>query len=209
MYIFKQMTNILSQPRRIRHLDAHWRFNSGNSLLHIDEQGHAVEFIPCQTPLGCLPTVRDHLESETVVCKEKMLYLSFVIIMIKNYVFSEMHFSWIPWNLSFRYIHHNGQFTPKMKANAKPRLLSSLVWIDSGIAVSQHRVESFLHEMKCNGVTSFMEFVIGSSAPAACSLIKTLSSDFLFFTGLSRVAQISRRVAAVGWLGSNCYRNQS
>ena len=26
----------------------------------------------------------------------------------------------------------NGQFTPKMKANAKPRLLSSLVWIDSG-----------------------------------------------------------------------------
>ena len=28
--------------------------------------------------------------------------------------------------------HSIGQFTPKMKANAKPRLLSSLVWIDSG-----------------------------------------------------------------------------
>ena len=38
--------------------------------------------------------------------------------------------SWIPWNLSFRYIHCTGQFTPKMKANAVPRLLSPLVWID-------------------------------------------------------------------------------
>ena len=36
-----------------------------------------------------------------------------------------------------------GQFTPKIKANAEPRLLSSLVWIDSGIVVSRHRVESF------------------------------------------------------------------
>ena len=25
--------------------------------------------------------------------------------------------AWIPWNLSFRYIHCTGQFTPKMKAN--------------------------------------------------------------------------------------------
>ena len=49
--------------------------------------------------------------------------------------------SWIPWNLSFRYIHCTGQFTPKMKANAVPRLLSSLVGIDSGVAVSQHRLE--------------------------------------------------------------------
>ena len=39
--------------------------------------------------------------------------------------------------------HCTGQFTPKMKANAEPRLLSSLVWIDSGVVVSQHRVESF------------------------------------------------------------------
>ena len=35
------------------------------------------------------------------------------------------------------------QFTPKMKANANPRLLSSLVRIDSGLVVSQHRLESF------------------------------------------------------------------
>ena len=37
-----------------------------------------------------------------------------------------------------------GQFTPKMKANVVPRLLSSLVWID--------------HHNQCNGMTSFMEF---------------------------------------------------
>ena len=40
------------------------------------------------------------------------------------------------------------QFTPKMKANAEPRLLSSLVRIDSGVVVSQHHLESFL--MKWN-----------------------------------------------------------
>ena len=51
--------------------------------------------------------------------------------------------SWIPWNLSFRYIRCTGQFTPKMKVNAELRLLSSLVWIDSGVVVSQHRLESF------------------------------------------------------------------
>ena len=39
------------------------------------------------------------------------------------------------------------QFTPKMKENAVPRLLSSLVWID--------------HYNECNGMTSFMEFMLG------------------------------------------------
>ena len=39
-----------------------------------------------------------------------------------------------------------GQFTPKMKANPIPRLLSSLVWID--------------HYNQCNGMTSFMEFML-------------------------------------------------
>ena len=51
--------------------------------------------------------------------------------------------TWLPWNLSFRYIHCTGQFTPKMKANAVRCLLSSLVWIDSGVVVSQHCLESF------------------------------------------------------------------
>ena len=50
---------------------------------------------------------------------------------------------WIPWNWSFHYIHCTGQFTPRMKANAELHLLSSLVWIDSGVVVSQHRLESF------------------------------------------------------------------
>ena len=39
------------------------------------------------------------------------------------------------------------QFTPKMKANAVPHLLSSLVWID------QYN--------ECNRMTSFMEFMFG------------------------------------------------
>ena len=67
--------------------------------------------------------------------------------------------SWIPWHSSFRYIHCTGQFTPKMKANAEPRLLSSLVWIDSGVVVSQYRLESFFNEIKCNGMMIFMEFM--------------------------------------------------
>ena len=67
--------------------------------------------------------------------------------------------SWIPWKSSFRYVHCTGQFTPKMKANAEPRLLSSLVRIDSSVVVSQHRLESFFHEIKCSGMTSFMEFL--------------------------------------------------
>ena len=68
------------------------------------------------------------------------------------------HCSWITWNSSFRYIlfrtkktpndavtiQRQSQFTPKMKANAVPRLLSSLVWID------QYN--------ECNWITSFMDF---------------------------------------------------
>ena len=45
--------------------------------------------------------------------------------------------SWIPQRQS--------KFTPKMKANTVPHLLSSLVWID------QYN--------ECNGMTSFMEFM--------------------------------------------------
>ena len=68
----------------------------------------------------------------------------------------------IPWNLSFRYIHRTGQFTPNMKPNAEPRLLLSLVWIDAGVVVSQHRSESFFHEIECNGMMSFTEFMLYS-----------------------------------------------
>ena len=72
---------------------------------------------------------------------------------------AQCYHAWIPWNLSFLYIlfqegkipkdavtpQHQSQFTPKMKANAVPRLLSSLVWID------QYN--------ECYDMTSFMEFV--------------------------------------------------
>ena len=40
-------------------------------------------------------------------------------------------------------IQYPGQFTPKMKENAELHLPSSLVRIDSGVVVSQHRLESF------------------------------------------------------------------
>ena len=39
--------------------------------------------------------------------------------------------------------HHTTiQFTPNMKANAEPLLISSLVGIDFGVVVSQHHLES-------------------------------------------------------------------
>ena len=44
----------------------------------------------------------------------------------------------------------------------EPRLLSSLVWIASGVVVSQHRLESFFHEITCNGMTSSVEFMLKS-----------------------------------------------
>ena len=50
------------------------------------------------------------------------------------------------------------QFTPKTKANAVPRLLSSLVWIDWRYGVTAS-FGVFFHEIKCNGMTSFIEFM--------------------------------------------------
>ena len=47
-----------------------------------------------------------------------------------------------------------------MKSNAEPHLFSSLVWIDSGVVVSQHRLQYFFHEIKYNGMTSFVEFML-------------------------------------------------
>ena len=48
----------------------------------------------------------------------------------------------------------------RWKQTLNRSLLSSLMWIDSGIVVSQHRLESFFHEIKCNGMTIFMEFMM-------------------------------------------------
>ena len=47
------------------------------------------------------------------------------------------------------------QFTPKMKANAVPHLLSSLVWID------QYN--------ECNGMTSSMEFMRNAAGHVRCT----------------------------------------
>ena len=45
-----------------------------------------------------------------------------------------------------------------MKANAELRLLSSLVQIDSVVGVTAS-FGVFFHEIKCNGMSSFMEFL--------------------------------------------------
>ena len=99
--------------------------------------------------------------------------------MIVQTVKIKLHFliiSWVLWGLSFRCIHCTGQFTPKMKANAEPRLLSSLVWIDSGVVESQHRLESLFHEIECNGMTNFMEFMWSRRTPVSHLLGKTCES---------------------------------
>ena len=53
------------------------------------------------------------------------------------------------------------QFTPKMKANAVSRLLSSLVWIDHYNQCNwSTALIIFANFRKCNRMTSFMEFMI-------------------------------------------------
>ena len=71
--------------------------------------------------------------------------------------------TWLPWNLSFRYIHCTGQFTPKMKANTESHLLSSLVWIDSGRCGLTALLGVFFQGTKCNGMTNFIEFMWSSA----------------------------------------------
>ena len=73
----------------------------------------------------------DYKESGVLLKKSLVLEENWAVWLI---------WTWIPWNLSFRYINFTGQFTPKMKANAVPHLLWSLVWID------QYN--------ECNGMTS-------------------------------------------------------
>ena len=68
---------------------------------------------------------------------------------------------------------NQSQFTPKMKANAVSRLLSTLVWIDQNNECNQSIApiifgkmhflliseNEFTHEIKYNGMTSFTEFM--------------------------------------------------
>ena len=43
--------------------------------------------------------------------------------------------------------------------NAFWEIFMNSMKLDSGVAGSQHRLEPFFHEIKCNGMTSFMEFM--------------------------------------------------
>ena len=57
--------------------------------------------------------------------------VSFLMLLLQS-------FSWIPWNLSFRYIHCTGQFTPKMKVNAEPRCFH--LWCELTLALWCHSI---------------------------------------------------------------------
>ena len=79
------------------------------------------------------------------------------------------HCSWITWNSSFHYIlfrtkktpndavtiQRQSQFTPKMKANF------GVNWLWHCDVTSSYGV--FFHEIKYNGMTGFMEFMLSSS----------------------------------------------
>ena len=98
--------------------------------------------------------------------------------------------TWIPWNLSFGYNHCTGQFTPKMKANAEPRLLSSLVWIDSGIEMSQHHLKSFFQvtEWQVSWNSWFASAELWQLANFASSFCLTICVVHIFATrGATRV----------------------
>ena len=96
-----------------------------------------VPFIQMQSPMK-IRKLRLPNKSIYIAAKELpqrfnwFLFLSLEtdLLLFVHLIKFQKPFVWIPWNLSFRYIHCTGQFTPKLKANAEPRLLSSLVWID-------------------------------------------------------------------------------
>ena len=118
----------------------------------------------CEIKVNCLPiqsvnlfiSVKINLLLLKIHSLLQLLKKSATFFASLSLVSSKIWNSWIPWNLSFRYIRCTGQFTPKMKANTEPRLLSSLVGIDSSAVVSQHRLESFF----MNKITSFMDFML-------------------------------------------------
>ena len=79
-------------------------------------------------------------------------------------------------------------------------LLSSLEWIDSGVAVWQHGLESFFHEIKCSCMASFMEFMCNS----------TIAKFYLRPTGANQWTAVSRKwskwlITGIGGLG--CHRD--
>ena len=68
--------------------------------------------------------------------------------------------TWIPWNLSFRYIHPGGPFSSKMATNAEQSFafIFGVNWLcHCGVTPS---FGVFLHEIKCNGMTNFIEFMM-------------------------------------------------
>ena len=119
------------------------------------------------------------------------------------YLHSFIHISWIPWNSSFRYIifhekitpndavtpQRQSQITPKLRANAVPRLLSSLVWIDQ--------------YYECNGMTTFVEFMNRISQktnwPSTSKIHGKviMSETLMYFPGQGQVVKVSFGISTV------------
>ena len=84
-------------------------------------------------------------------------------------------------------VQRQSQFTPKMKANAVPRLLSSLVWID------QYN--------ECNGMTSYKEFM---SFPESTSLtMQYLSGAKANWQRASNFHQFRVSIPKICWANSH------
>ena len=67
--------------------------------------------------------------------------------------------TWFPWNLSFRYIHLYWSIHTKdeSKRGTVFAFIFGVNWLwRCGVTAS---FEFFFHEIKCNGMTSFMEFM--------------------------------------------------
>ena len=84
-----------------------------------------------------------------------------------------------------------GQFTPKVKANAVPRLLSSLVWIDQN--------------NKCNGMTCFMEFMLWESVRFCLGCFKNSILSVSFHVKFLNVISNDILNKKVQFLPIHCY----
>ena len=142
------------------------------------------------TVVGQLANVTYQQMASEIVCRHTSdVYIFFYL---KNC-------SWNAWNFVIPSRSIFGTTSVKMTAKAEQCLLSSLVWFDSGVVVSQHRLESFSHEIKCNGMTSFMEFMF--SILILFSPLFTICPESI--TG--RLQELYKLWKAVSGLGVNKY----
>ena len=122
--------SIAISPVKVSSGAAYCGHNSGH--VHLGREATGLSGNTCQC---CLRQSRRHMRTANCLCP---MSCHSPINCLRTHTEHELHET-----CHYVTCHCTGQFTPKMKANAEPRLLSSLVRIDSGVVVSQHRLESF------------------------------------------------------------------